>query len=234
MSHGETVGMEDGGGVLVLLCGLPAAGKSGFASRLVGEAEGLALLLRRPRISLFHLSFDDVLRKLSEERGVERFEPSLWHEARELILGATRAHFDRTPHTIAPPSSRTLAELGVCRTVCDDACGERSFDVVLLDDNMQYRSMRRQFYQVARATGLGLCTICFPIDPEQAVVRDDKRQGAARVGASTIRLMARTLEWPRPEQFQWERHCAILSDPRVCAPRVLQSLARGSSKQVES
>ncbi|KAL1499903.1 hypothetical protein AB1Y20_012586 [Prymnesium parvum] len=171
-------------GVLVLLCGLPAAGKSSLAAWVVAHARELARRLRRG-VTVRHVSFDAVMAAVEAEAGAAEFDPALWHEARERVRRARTARWGR---------------------------GAPRLEVVLLDDNMHYRSMRRAYYQLARRAALGLCTVCVPVDVELAVARDAARPAAARVGGATIRMMAAALEWPRPEVHSWERHAVTLAD----------------------
>lgn len=215
--------MEKPTGIIVVLCGLPAAGKSSLARLLAHGANSLLAALptdlRPAHVVVRHISFDSVLGRLQAERGASTFDPVLWHEARELILSATRAHFSGVSPACVPGASQAAAipELNVRGDVAS-ACGQADcLDVVLLDDNMHYRSMRRPYYRLAHAAHLGFCTVCLPIETVDAVARDSARPESERVGAATIELMASTLQWPRPEQHAWERH-TVAPCPQPASP----------------
>lgn len=133
-------------GAIVLLCGLPAAGKTTLASHLLRT--GARQLLDRlspskSSVRVIHLCFDDVLAKLSA--GSAEFSPDRWHEVRNRIFEAVRVHFAELP--ARTPSADSCTQLGRSSEVASTASHEDEskapFDVVLLDDNMQYRSMRR-------------------------------------------------------------------------------------------
>ena len=213
---------------LVLLCGLPAAGKTTICRQLM-SGSGTARLrseLAVPALRLWHLSFDAVQRILEAEAGAEGFDPALWHAARERALAAVHAHIAaekvvaagaaaaEAEPTVPPPP--LLSAVAACTSSVspDAAVGARPVDVLLLDDNMYYRSMRRPFYQLAREHGLGMCVVCLRIDLAAAVARDACRQGADRVGAPTIHLMAEALQWPLAAErsASWEATACLSLD----------------------
>ena len=218
-------------GGLVLLCGLPAAGKSTLARRLLETGpERLRSSLGVTSVRMWHLSFDSVFNRLQKVNGAgSTFDPELWHEARESVLRATRAHCSsapsltgqQAPSSTAAASTRSvtsLDELAACATASksDPASGSDSalhFDVLLLDDNMHYRSMRKAYYRIARDAQFGLCTLCLPIDVETAIERDAQRADSERVGSTTIRMMRETLQWPDLTRHPWEQNALTLEKP---------------------
>lgn len=133
-------------GAIVVLCGLPAAGKSTLASAILRDGPGELLSHLAPRVAavrVVHVSFDDVLARLIAQSSSGGFGPELWHEARGRIMGAVRSHFVKESGG-APAGS--LAELcgGSGSVECHSGENRQPpFQVVVLDDNMQYRSMRR-------------------------------------------------------------------------------------------
>ena len=69
------------------------------------------------------------------QRGVEAFDPVLWRESRDLVLASVRAFFAAAEPRLDLPCA-----------VQSSACGNESeacMQVLVLDDNMHYRSMRR-------------------------------------------------------------------------------------------
>jgi hypothetical protein len=100
---------------------------------------------------VIHLCFDDVLAQLSA--GSSEFSPDCWHEARNRILEGVRSHFAVSPARL--PSFDGCTQLGrsseVASTGSDENQSKSPFDVVLLDDNMQYRSMRRWAHVLLQA-----------------------------------------------------------------------------------
>lgn len=106
-----------------------------------------------------------------------------------------------------------LDGLAACSADGEPSASRGWFDVVLVDDNMHYRSMRRAYYRVAREARASVCTLCLPIDTASAVARDAERPEPHRVGQSTITMMAETLQWPEPEKHPWEQGSITLAPP---------------------
>ena len=150
-------------GALVLLCGLPAAGKSTLAARLLSDGpSALRAALGGGDVRVWHLCFDRLLLDLQAARGVERFDPELWHEARSRALGAVHEFFGRATDESAAGTDAAADGGGSPPPLELLAPSERTnggaappFEVVVVDDNMQYRSMRKPYHRVARAAGLG-------------------------------------------------------------------------------
>ena len=183
---------------LVCLCGLPAAGKSTLARHILVVGAGRLLsALGAPGVRLWHICFDDVFAALQREQGAADFDPELWHRARERALLTVNAYFLKRAGTTALEAVASCASAG---NTDDASC----IDVLLIDDNMHYRSMRRAYYKVAREAQLAFCAICLPVAIEEAVARDARRQPPHHVGRVTIEVMAQALQWPEPERFPWE------------------------------
>lgn len=209
---------------LLLFCGLPAAGKTWLACRLLSEGprELLTLLQEEQRgvqaVRVWHICFDTVLEALQVQRGVTAFDPVLWRESRELVFQAVRAfvaaHQEQTTTEGAPRLELPCA-------VRSEACGDETagcLHVLVLDDNMQFRSMRRTYYRLARDAHIAVCTLGLPISLELALARNAERPPATRVDEATMRHMAEALQWPEPERFAWERGWLRLAEPLPPSP----------------
>jgi tRNA uridine 5-carbamoylmethylation protein Kti12 len=215
-------------GAVVCLCGLPGAGKSTLARHVLAVgAERLRAALRVQGLRLWHLCFDDALAALQKEAGASDFDPELWHRARELALHAVHALFlfrsgTKALEAIARSSMAGNAEAASC------------IDIVLLDDNMHYRSMRRAYYKVAREAQLAFCTICLPLPVVEAVARDARRSPPHHVGRATIEVMAEALQWPDPDRFPWEGTAIRLEHWQVSEPAAdVLSTIRGTVTERE-
>ena len=215
-------------GAIVCLCGLPGAGKSTLARHVLAVgAERLRAALRVQGLRLWHLCFDDALAALQKEAGASDFDPELWHRARELALHAVHALFlfrsgTKALEAIARSSMAGNAEAASC------------IDIVLLDDNMHYRSMRRAYYKVAREAQLAFCTICLPLPVVEAVARDARRSPPHHVGRATIEVMAEALQWPDPDRFPWEGTAIRLEHWQVSEPAAdVLSTIRGTVTERE-
>jgi len=205
-------------GALVLMCGLPAAGKSTLSAALLRDGAKELLPRLAPfgvsAVRVFWLSFDDVLGNLAAACGHTGYSPELWHQARDSVLRSVRHHFGVACGDGPPPAP--LAQLGESGGGSGSsggapASGGDSFDVVLLDDNMHYRSMRRVYHRLARDGRLGCCTLCLPLPLAEALRRNAARQESARVADATVSHMAEVLQWPDPARHPWE--CSTISLP---------------------
>ena len=198
-------------GALILLCGLPAAGKSTLAARLLSDGpSALRAALGGGDVRVWHLCFDRLLLDLQTARNVERFDPELWHEARARALGAVHEFFGRATGESAAGTDAAAADGDSPPPLELLAPSERTnggaappFEVVVVDDNLQYRSMRKPYHRVARAAGLAICTVCVRVDLEVALARNRARGPAERVPEATVRQMAEALQWPSSDQ-PWE------------------------------
>ncbi|XP_065883257.1 L-seryl-tRNA(Sec) kinase-like isoform X2 [Dysidea avara] len=89
--------------------------------------------------------------------------------------------------------------------------GSRHPVVILLDDNMIYHSIRHEYYQIARKCNrFGEVLVQCPF--QLAMSRNDKRQ--IPIPSQTIKYMADELEPAQPDKFNWE-HNSITIDSQM-------------------
>ena len=130
-------------GALVLLCGLPAAGKSTLAARLLSDGPSALRAALGGDVRVWHLCFDRLLIDLQAARGVERFDPELWHEARARALGAVHEFFGRATGESAAATDAAAADGDAPPPLEQLAPSERTnggaappFEVVVVDDHI--------------------------------------------------------------------------------------------------
>ena len=149
-------------------------------------------------------SISDILRDVQSDIG-RASSAEISEAARDIISTLT---FN---HSITDPvlSSRSSSSL----VITDPLLPPRSSPVIIffLDDNNLYRSMRYEFYQLARKYSVSFLQLFFESSPTLAKARDASREPTRRVGDRVIGKMAVNLERPDPSAYRWERrYCRIL------------------------
>ncbi|TYZ61428.1 hypothetical protein PybrP1_005442 [[Pythium] brassicae (nom. inval.)] len=171
--------------VLVLLCGLPGAGKTSLARTLERHAGAD----RQADCRVQRLSFDDLFRAESQDAA---FEPMLWKHCQGEM--ATRVREWRAAH-----ASKALN------------ASERL--VLLVDDNFQYRSLRKRF---ARLASEGMSTDCgfgiLSVETPAAIcrARNAARAEPERVPEHVFERMASAFEAPDGRRHPFERNVRAL------------------------
>ncbi|XP_003724051.2 L-seryl-tRNA(Sec) kinase [Strongylocentrotus purpuratus] len=86
--------------------------------------------------------------------------------------------------------------------------GGESNLIFLIDDNMFYRSMRYNLYQLARKYSTGFCQIGFECSTDIAIERNAKRKNG--IPEETIVTMATRLEQPDASKAPWEVNSILI------------------------
>eukprot|EP00727_Mastigamoeba_balamuthi_P012574 m51a1_g794 hypothetical protein (300) ;mRNA; r:640625-641524 len=170
---------------------------------LVGlPAAGKSTLARQlassaaPGTQVSVVEFDCLYERLRAP-GAAAFDPGAWHAAR----------------------SAALREAGALVEACSRT-GQRA--LVVVDDNMHYRSMRRPYYALACAHGAAFCEVYAPASERDALERNARRSGCRRVPEQVVRAMAATLEPPgAPGSPPWDRAPHAVEAPPQGDPRAL-------------
>lgn len=107
-----------------------------------------------------------------------------------------------TPHPAITPG--VTYRHGVCKQNPNRGA-RHNFHVVIVDDNMSLRSMRRSFYQLAGEHQLGFCVLHVRAAASECKDRNRRRDPAHRVPEAVRARMDLQIEAPDPEKFPWEK-----------------------------
>lgn len=81
--------------------------------------------------------------------------------------------------------------------------------VILLDDNFYYRSMRYEYFQLARRHSAAFCQVYLHCSTEEAVQHNDTREESVPTGVVTA--MAERLQAPQAHLHTWEANTCVLN-----------------------
>lgn len=155
---------------IVLLVGLPGAGKTTFAKILSQTNEAA---------SCATVSFDEVL-PLEEQKALSTAPSSSdnkWKLARQDMKDRVRKEMTERNDNV----------------------------IVFVDDNNYYRSMRHEYYQLARELQVGFCQFYLKVsDITTALESNAQRPDHTRVPDDVVRNMAERIEPPDPLANSWE------------------------------
>jgi tRNA uridine 5-carbamoylmethylation protein Kti12 len=212
--------------LLVVLSGLPAAGKSSLchaiAERLPQQSSELTQLLhtsKSTQLCVHHVCFDEVFfssdqkaaaattteEKKKRKPTTTAFSPASWRGMRRHVL--------ETLDTTQLPAWKKEEK--------------HVFHIVLIDDNMYYRSMREVYRKLARRHRCAFAQLHVQCTLKSALGRNALRSGTARVPRATIERMHALMEPPRDahvlpelpayECVPWRRILGALRIPAVAA-----------------
>lgn len=198
---------------LVLLVGLPGSGKTTlahFIKQVFGkeeEASNSTLSL-----NVIHICYDQII-TIDVGRCCSSDSDSLWSEARQEVI--TMVEKVVNVLKCSPNAQETyqviFKECGDFKLIHSDfewdICMNRR-TVIVLDDNMYYRSMRYSYYQLARRLKLGFCQLFIDCPVDSALEFNERRISEERVPEAVIKKMANRLEPPTGQA--WEQYSVTL------------------------
>lgn len=186
--------------MVLVLCGLPGAGKSTLARRLAQSSA--THIDGELQVEVHHISFDDVdiggvvaASSEVEEVAID-FEADRWCRSRALALLEVERRIDE--------SRQTNNSIGTCV----------SRRLIVVDDNMYYRSMRHQCYLLAKKHEVPYGQVYVEVPLAVALARNARRTGSARVPDEIIERMHARFEAPQPADHGWERHTCVVHPQR--------------------
>ncbi|XP_077502046.1 phosphoseryl tRNA kinase isoform X2 [Amblyomma americanum] len=188
--------------VLMLFCGLPASGKTtlvqkiraALGSRSSTSARGLSWC---PYVICYdELVSTEVQAEMASRKGLTKECRQHLLEAADCYIGQLCGDNFEPSHVYEEPVNEMVGRLlAATRQIQPN---EKA--VIMVDDNLYYRSMRAAWFKLARNYSLGFCQVFLLCTEEEAVRRNASR--AFSVPESTIRTMAKKFEAPRDEPWE--------------------------------
>ncbi|KAE8895858.1 hypothetical protein PF005_g2212 [Phytophthora fragariae] len=179
--------------ILVLVCGLPAAGKTTLVKQLVDNGNNESRLYER-------ISFDDLYDQMAaadEDCKPSEFDPDKWKASQQaMVLHVT---------TRLEQQSASIRENGTTQQL-----------VLLVDDNFQYRSLRKRFFHLAVQLNCGFAVLYVNVGAdicrERNKARGMNRNEDVRVPDEVFQRMAEVFEAPNGDQNPWDVSTRELHD----------------------
>jgi O-phosphoseryl-tRNA(Sec) kinase len=222
---------------VVLVCGIPAAGKTTLAEKLFKELScgGTSSHSRGDldgrQLRVLHVCFDDfihfqldVLQEgvMNGEDVICQPETKVWKQQRrnislcvEQLLTKLTAFQEKTG-SLTSELDVTLwhnFEKILCQRSFSDLTDQTKEYLVIVDDNFYYRSMRYEFFQLARKFHCGFGQIVVDCAVEDALCRNRTR--ASRVPDDIITHMKSRFEMPNPRTHSWEAHSLVIYSSNI-------------------
>lgn len=225
--------------ILVPLVGLPGVGKTTFVTKVMRYLSESNLSesnsqLNFSNVNVVHFHYDKFLPHIRSENDV-RSTKCFRKAAVAVVDGFLNAIADignsapgsvcdilrgvqsdvgrASSSEIAEAARDIISTLTLNHSITDPLLSSRSSSLIIifLDDNNLYRSMRYEFYQLARKFSVSFLQLFFDSSPTTASARDASRDSSVRVGDRVIGKVAEKLERPDPSAYRWERRfCRIL------------------------
>uniref|UniRef100_A0A3Q3CWZ7 Phosphoseryl-tRNA kinase n=1 Tax=Haplochromis burtoni TaxID=8153 RepID=A0A3Q3CWZ7_HAPBU len=195
---------------LCVLCGLPAAGKSTLARRILSTAAQHGW--RATVVPYDDLIPEQAFRtKVVEDGDTSSYTHTEWKSHRQAVLYCIEQFLQKSEILPEVPSSSgiSVAAWEQCTQGLMGPKGLKPPLVFLLDDNFYYPSMRYEVCQLARKYSLGFCQVYLQCDLESCISRNQSR--SQPVPTEVILEMVKRLESPNPQKNSWEMNSITLN-----------------------
>lgn len=222
---------------LALVFGLPGAGKTSLCRSLL--AHGLVTscgpnaqnkcsyhdvpsLDYSRNCTFVHVCYDDIIspteqRKLaysaqkldSEGNGLQ--VTNKWKLAREAVAKTVNHLVEViTRDTLDAVQLLALVKDYGFKTNLTKADPVTGLFVILIDDNLYYRSMRHAYYSMAAQHKVSFCEVFINSSIVTAKLNNKNRRPDEVVPGDVMERMAENIEPPEPAKYHWEKYCVYL------------------------
>lgn len=183
---------------VLCLSGIPGAGKSRLAAQIAANADPLCAALgltRAPRV--VYVCYDALMRAEAERMGLPEgtFDVGAWRASRVEAARIAREALREVP----------ITELGDGSAACSSPPV-----LVVLDDNMHFRSMRKGAFHLAKECTAAFVHVHVDTPLQLALARNAARCPAERVPEHLLIEMARAYEAAPQETTGWERTTIVV------------------------
>ncbi|ETP47099.1 hypothetical protein F442_06759 [Phytophthora nicotianae P10297] len=198
--------------VFVLVSGLPAAGKTTLAKHLAAHSSTPSRLYER-------ISFDDLYDQMASEDTSSKpaeFDPEQWKACqRDMVVRVTRRLEELKASDMSKAATPQL--------------------VLLVDDNFQYRSQRKRFFQLSTELNCGFGLVYVNVSGDICRERNASRNKGARVPDETFQRMVTVFEPPNGDQNPWEVNtCELTSSSDVSdIEELMDTLVQQADKELK-
>jgi len=173
---------------IVVLVGIPAVGKTQFTS---------CLQVENYHTKFIHVNYDKLLPRDWNSTNV------CWKDERKKILNDVDSFIELATTSTAP-----------FKNPWDTSCNfPDDHIVVVIDDNMYFRSMRLPYYRLAEKNSCGFLQVFFKSSLENALLLNSSRPIEQYVPESIIKTMLEDLDEPNPKENPWELNTLIVNSP---------------------
>lgn len=167
---------------------------------------------------VFTVCYDDLIPEETEIKLILSSNESEWKTSREEIISCVNSlvHSLLTSDSSLENMDGSISDGALWDRFCDNIPTQhRHFTrskgdnatpyVIVIDDNMYYRSMRYKYCQLSRKYGQGFCQVHLSCTQEVARQRNRARKHG-RVLDDVITAMATKMEIPDPSNYPWEKY----------------------------
>ncbi|KAK7790648.1 hypothetical protein R5R35_006541 [Gryllus longicercus] len=187
----------------LILIGLPGCGKTTFCSYLANCLEDSKHVVDPPFHFLVHVCYDKI---------INTSDNVPWNEARRKIASTIDEMTGKLKNTKDP--QLVVNEYNMNIIVNKAAVSTRSLILIVIDDNMYYRSMRYQYYQIARTHQTSYCQLYLKCDVNTCLARNFERQTNHKIPEDVVLKMAGNLEEPNACNNYWEINSICISSDK--------------------
>lgn len=187
--------------------GLPGAGKSSLCKELFESLENRA---NSSALCLIHVCFDELIPLDLQEKFVLIKQSKLEDEVEGASWKSTRRDVYNKIDRLVECLRNDIIDLDIFKLFGIEEKQDANVDqVILLDDNFYYRSMRYEYFQLARKHNIGFCQCYLECTTEVAIHQNLSRD--IQVPTAAIEAMAINLQPPQPQELMWELNTVVIS-----------------------